>query len=114
MKRAPLRRTGRLAWRSKKREAEAAERRIVVEFVKARARYRCQANEAVPEVSCAGPLDVHEVIPRSAWRAGYLEPTNCVAICRAHHAWVDTHPDEAHGVGLHGFSWERPDVTPQP
>ena len=59
-------------------------------------------------VRCQGPLDVHEVIPRSAWAAGWLEVDNCTVLCRAHHEWVTDHPAEAHRLGLHGFSWERP------
>lgn len=58
-------------------------------------------------VTCMEPLDVHEIIPRSAWSGGWLDPANCVLICRAHHQWVTEHPAEAHRIGLHGFSWER-------
>lgn len=59
-------------------------------------------------IDCAGPLDVHEIIPRSAWAGGWLVPANCVTVCRTHHQWVTEHPAEAHGIGLHGWSWERP------
>lgn len=53
-------------------------------------------------------LDVHEIIPRSAWPDGELVESNCVLICRRHHIWIDQHPELAHEIGLHGFSWERP------
>jgi 5-methylcytosine-specific restriction endonuclease McrA len=59
---------------------------------------------------CTDTLEVHEVIPRSAWAAGWLVPDNCVTLCggpNGHHAWVTDHPAEAHRLGLHGFSWER-------
>ena len=56
---------------------------------------------------CTETLDVHEVIPRSAWAAGWLSIGNCVTLCRTHHEWVTEHPAEAHRLGLHGFSWER-------
>jgi hypothetical protein len=59
---------------------------------------------------CAGPLDVHEVIPRSAWAGGYLVPSNCVTLCRTHHTWVTDNPSAAHSIGLHGYSYERPDA----
>lgn len=102
------RRTTRLSHRSKKREVEAAERRIVIVEVLARDRNTCQAGPLVPEVACHGMLDVHEIIPRSAWAKGYLEPTNCLTVCRAHHDWIGDNPSAAHDVGLHAFSWERP------
>lgn len=92
---------------SKKREAEILARRAVVQKVKWRDR-GCRAKDVVTEVRCSGPMDVHEIIPRSVWRAGYLDPDNCLYICRAHHDWVGDHPDEAHGYGLHGYSWETP------
>jgi len=58
-------------------------------------------------VACTGLLDVHEVIPRSAWAAGWLDASNCVLVCRVHHDWIGDHPAEAHRLGFHGFSWER-------
>lgn len=102
-----------MAWglrqKSKKREDEEAQRAAVVKAVRKRDAWTCQAKDAVPEVHCSGPLDVHEIIPRSAWRAGYLVVDNCILVCREHHDWIGDHPDEAHGYGLHGYSWERPD-----
>lgn len=105
---APLARYKRLSPRSKRREREAAERRVVVMLALARDRRTCRAASLVPEVGCAGPLDPHEIIPRSAWRAGYLELDNVITICRAHHEWVGDQPDEAERRGLHGRSWQRP------
>ena len=58
---------------------------------------------------CGGPLDVHEIIPRSVWPAGWLEPSNATLLCRQHHAWVTDNPSAAHLLGLHGWSYERPD-----
>ena len=103
-----LSRYKRLSPRSKKREQEAAARRVVVLAALARDRRSCRAVSVVFEVSCRGPLDVHEIIPRSAWPGGYLVLDNTVTLCRTHHDWVGEHPAEAHGYGLHGFSWERP------
>lgn len=108
----PLKRHSRLRQRSIKREEEAAERRIVVLSALARDRYTCRAKELVDAVRCAGPLDPHEVIPRSAWAAGYLVLDNVVIVCRNHHEWIGEYPDEAHAIGLHGYSWERPDRAP--
>ena len=68
----------------------------------------CVAANLLPLVACRLPLDVHEVIPRSAWSHGYLVESNAVALCRAHHDYVGTHQSEAHALGLHGYSWERP------
>ena len=105
MKRSPLpRRRKRIKQRSIKQSVAQAERDEVVWRVRNRDR-TCQAR-AVPHV-CGIPLDVHEIIPRSAWPGGYLDDTNCVLVCRAAHNWIDDHPDEAHDLGLHGYSWER-------
>ena len=58
---------------------------------------------------CNGALEVHHIIPRSAWPEGVQVESNCVTLCGlAHHPWVTDNPDKAHRVGLHGFSWERP------
>ena len=94
---------------SAKHKAERAEREAVKRRVRARDR-TCQARERGAPGRCGGPLDVHEVIPRSAWRKGYLVDDNCMLVCRDHHDWIDNHPEQdgpAHTLGLHGFSWER-------
>lgn len=96
---------------SDRRRGEQTERERVRREVRRRDR-SCRARDLIPAVRCGGPLDVHEIIPRSAWRKGYLVVDNCVLICRAHHQWVDANPDEAHANGLHGYSFERPDVFP--
>jgi hypothetical protein len=93
---------------SDKRLGEQQQRREVVEAAGRRDGWRCRAR-ALVDSRCSGPLDPHEVIPRSAWKAGYLNVDNVVMVCRAHHDWIGDHPDEAHTVGLHGYSWERPD-----
>lgn len=113
---------------SDKHKAEREERERIKRVVRRRDR-SCRARLLYPEhidspdldpeaaaaarqawpTRCGGPLDIHEIIPRSAWRAGYLVPDNCVLICRNHHDWVDHWPDAAHVLGLHGYSWERPD-----
>lgn len=114
----PLKRWKHLSPMSRRARAKHTERKIVVAIVKRRDLV-CQfsnrmtalaglgLNVGVP-VECSGPLDVHEVIPRSVWPDGELEPSNCVLVCRRHHQWIGDHPDLAHEMGLHGYSWERP------
>ncbi len=63
-------------------------------------------------MTCAGILDVHEVIPRSAWPGGHLVVSNCRLVCRKHHDWIDAHEITAATLGLHGYSWERPGNMP--
>lgn len=99
-RRTPLRQV------STKRRDEQQQRRQVVAEVIARDRV-CTAATLVPDVHCYGPLDVHEMIQRSLWRAGYLDPSNCRAVCRAHHEWIDDHITEAHELGLLKHSWDR-------
>jgi hypothetical protein len=126
VKRTPLRRVG------LKTRRKATERRKVVEQVHERDNHQCQAPFRVGQIyygddgrkwvgsgsdfftelpgypiTCSGPLDVHEVIPRSVWPDGELVVSNCVCVCRRHHEWIDGHPAAALVVGLHGHSWER-------
>lgn len=57
---------------------------------------------------CSAPADdLHELIRRSQWRGGLVDRDNVVPICRPHHDWVTTHPDEAHDLGMAKWGWER-------
>ncbi|HEU5085691.1 MAG TPA: hypothetical protein VFU14_20285 [Acidimicrobiales bacterium] len=133
----PLARGGRLErrtplqQRSAKRIAELPERLAVIDEVERRDGRRCAlvhdgrvwaddrrrmpdesfalmvALEVVPK-ACDGPLDPHEVIPRSAWPGGHLVASNVRLVCRRHHEWIGDHPDLAHALGFHGYSWDRP------
>lgn len=97
----------RVAPRSPKRIAETDERAAVRAAVHARD-HVCQAIGVIPHHTCAGPLDVDEIIPRSAWPGGHLVGDNCQLLCRRAHDWKGDHPADAHALGLHGYSWERP------
>lgn len=96
-----------LARQSTKRQGERAARGDVIEAVLLRDGRGCSARLVLPH-ECAGPLDAHEVIPRSAWPGGHLVASNVRLLCRKAHDWVGDHPDAAHKLGLHGYSWERP------
>lgn len=97
---------------SPKRRARRPDRRAVVAAAFRRDVYRCRAVNLLPEIVCSGPLDPHEVIPRSVWPDGQYEVSNVVTLCRAHHDHVTDHPAEAHALGLHGWSWEVPPPAP--
>jgi hypothetical protein len=94
---------------SEKRAERGHERDLIVQRAFARDRWTCQAAASVVEVECAGRLDPHERIPRSAWSEGIYEFSNVICVCRAHHRWIDSHPTEAHALGLHGYAHERTD-----
>lgn len=96
----------RIPFRSEKTAGRLDERIAVVDQAWARDRGLCRARPLVGG-RCGGPLDAHEIIPRSAWREGQFVVANVVMVCRTHHRWIDDHPAEAHAVGLHGFSYER-------
>lgn len=100
-----------LAFMSERRRGEMAERREVCAAVRLRDGFDCRAKGLLPG-PCGGLLDVHEIIPRSAWPAGWLVVANCVAVCRQHHQWIDNHPAEAAAAGFHGFSFDRARVEP--
>jgi hypothetical protein len=102
-----LRRTGQLPPMSKKRRQALPDRDACREAVLTRDSYRCRAACVVPDVACGGQLDVHEIIPRSAWPDGWLVAENCLTVCRAHHTWIGFHPTKAAELGLHAFSWDR-------
>lgn len=92
---------------SDKRRSQADERAAVVALVRARDR-SCRGATLMPDRPCGGPLDVHERIQRSLWAAGYLDPDNCVLLCRNHHVYAHENVEEAHRVGLLRHGWERP------
>jgi hypothetical protein len=93
---------------SPKRRKLLAIRRAVVAQAIARCGGKCEAFYAWPLIKCAGPLDGHEVIPKSAWPGGWLVLDNVKMVCRRHHQEIDANPDHAHEFGFHGYSWERP------
>lgn len=100
----PLRRTGRLAARSKRMAAIYVKRRKLV------------AELMADDPTCVYPgcteagTDPHEPLTRA--RGGdILDPSNVVPICRRHHDWCDDHPIEAEALGLLRWSWDSP--TPE-
>lgn len=106
--RKPIRRSRKpLPARSERVLRMLGDRARVVDAAFDRDRGECRARHLVVDVRCDGPLDPHEVIPRSAWHDGQYDLDNIVMVCRAHHRWIDNHPALAHAVGLHKFSWER-------
>ncbi len=99
---------------SDKRLAERDERNVVREIALRRAMYRCSAPGAFG-IRCAGPIDVHELQSRGVRPGGHLDPDNCIALCRAHHEHVTTHPAQARIAGLRYESWEQlPTSNPDP
>ena len=102
MKRSPLRQVSKKRRRDLKTRAEV--RAVVLDRDQ-----DCRARGLIPLHICAGPLDVHERIPRSAWADGYLDPDNCLTLCRSAHDFVHDHSDLAVELGLLGKSWDRTD-----
>lgn len=84
---------------SKKTKKNAAKRAEVRRIVHQRDMGLCRARFLVGSITCSGPLDIDEVIPRG--RGGnYLDPDNCQVLCRAHHRWKHDNPAEAERLGL--------------
>lgn len=106
-----MKRGGPIPARSAKRISDSERRRQVIEEVGTRDGWVCGGVGRIPNHICRSTdeLDCHEIIPRSAWPSGYLVADNCVMVCRIAHQWIDLNPEKAHDIGLHGFSWERPD-----
>lgn len=101
LKRTPLRRV------SAKRRAQLAEERKLKERL-LEENPRCVAEDLVLEVECRGPLDKHELVRRSHWRAGAVVMENCVLVCRTHHDWIGSHPAKAVALGLAKWSTDAP------
>ena len=107
----PLARTGDLARQSTRRQAEAPARRAIRDDTLAAAGHRCSAAALVPEIRCAGPLDVDEITPRGVRPGAHLDRAQTQALCREHHDWKHAHPIEAQARGLRRWSWEdKPDA----
>ena len=89
----------RLKSASDKTKNNAPKRAEVRRIVMQRDMGLCQAKFLIGSITCSGPLDVDEIIPRG--RGGnYLDPENCQVLCRAHHRWKHDHPAEAERLGL--------------
>lgn len=112
MKRSkPLRRTGKLRQRSKKRSAYYRETRVPLVKKILADRPHCEAGERIcPQderhqcqlYSC----DVHEIVRRS--QGGSLEDEgNLLAVCRLCHDWIGAHPKKATEMGLSARSTSR-------
>lgn len=97
--RTPLRRE------SARRRRERPQRAAVVAEVLERDG-GCVGRDRVPSVACSGRLEVHEVAQRSVVPGSHLRAELAVALCSAHHRWVDDHIAEAREVGLIVDSWE--------
>ena len=111
MKRSPLQRgTKQLSAYSPKRAAERATRRQVCDEVFERSGGQCEAVDKLVH-TCGGPFDVHELVRRSQWAAGYLVVSNCVLVCRVAHDWIGANPETAVEVGLSKWSWQRNEET---
>lgn len=92
---------------SAKRKTERRARHAIRDLALWRADHRCQARAAVPEVQCWGRLDVDEIVARSAYPSGHLDPENTQVLCAAHHQWKHDHPTAAVARGLTRLSWQE-------
>ena len=99
---------GRVRPVSAKRLAESEERRALCLRVNLRDRC-CQGGPRFGfSHQCRGPLVVHELIPRSLWRAGWLVDDNCVLVCQWLNGWVEDNTAAALECGLAKPGWMAP------
>ena len=108
----PLRRIKRLSPRSKRREAEQAERAIVRQRVFARDRWQCQVAERAQESGydagqCFGRLEMHE--RRKASQGGRYDEANGVTTCSHHNAQLEADADLARWARSVGLVLRRGD-----
>lgn len=77
-----------------------------------REEWRCLFWDYVPEDEdrvprCYGPVNGHEIIKASQWRAGRLVPENVITLCNMHNDWIEEYPARAYVLGLTKHAWER-------
>lgn len=97
MKRTPF-----VAKPHRSHDAIQAARRVVLD----RDRESCQAYGLHDGTPCAGRIEVHHIAARSARPDLIADSDNMICLCQSHHRWVGDHPNDAHEVGLHRYSWE--------
>lgn len=104
----PLRRTPIKPVSAKKRELDQNVRSELRGLVLHRAGSRCAFAETRRLGGCGGPLDVHEIHPRSADpSAPYIE-RNCRVLCRRHHELLTADTLLAQCVGMYIPRLENP------
>jgi hypothetical protein len=110
-RRTPLRSRAPLPSMSKRRRGELRLRAVVRAEVLGRDG-GCVARDLLPEIACwhpyGDPLDVHEYMRRTHAPGDWLIPDRCVALCRAHHDYLDAESDRGVVVGLVRRSWDTP------
>ncbi len=97
---------------SKRREREIAERRVMLEEnFGPRDTWQCWVSHrpamALIMGGCYGAVNGHEIVKRSQWRDGILEPKNILMLCNLHNEFVEREPDIAHKFGLMKHRWEN-------
>lgn len=86
--------------RSKKKQREDRTRRLLVAQV-------LEEHPVCQRCHRSRSTDVHEVVRRSQWAAGYLARSNVRALCRKCHIYVTEHPREAVEDGWSDWSHNR-------
>jgi len=91
---------------SKKRKAQNAIRKILLaDKYGPPAYWKCEIGPIIGD-ACFGPVNGHELLKRS--RGGSItDLDNIMLACNYHNEWVESHPQEAHEMGLAIHSWER-------
>ena len=99
VKRTPLKRTGWLKPRSKKRQKLYSQKGGRRDFV-ASMLQRFPKCQATISVHCSGrAVDVHELLARSQG-GSILDEENCITVCRTCHTWIGDNPNKARQLGL--------------
>lgn len=109
--RKPLKRTGSLNSRSKKKQQEYALRKPLVERL-LKERFWCEACPVFAQhdqnaMYVRRPSqDIHEVVRRSQG-GSILDESNLLAVCRPCHTRIGNYPQLAFDLGLAKHGWER-------
>lgn len=99
-RRTPLKATKRIAAQSAKRKVDNRKRAVLRKQLLGERGPRCEYPGCTKQW-----VDMHEVLKRS--RGGsILDPSNIKLLCRPHHEWTESHPNEAHAAGFLRHSWE--------
>lgn len=88
----------------KRKEENKIRRELMLAKFGPRETWKCQIGHLIG-TPCFGAINGHEPKARSAG-GSIIDMENVMLACNHHNEWVESHPNEAHALGLKKWSWE--------
>ena len=105
---APMARKALKPISDKRREVNAKRKEAMLVHFGKREFWKCQMRDIIG-TPCFGAVNGHEILSRarSGQRdANLLDMSGIMLACNHHNEWCESHPKEAHELGLTKHSWE--------